>query len=288
MKNVKTMQRSLVRLLALLLCAVAVLTLVSCRTNDTTLDTSFQEGEDAVTYFARVLKLDAAAREKFVAASRGYGYDENEKKFDETPIEGVNVEAAKAALAGLKPTGAADAEKFDLYLSELTPEQVTEIVTKMAEEVSFEPDNGPIDTLLVWIGQFVNILTKATGGKYVLGLFLFAIVVELLMLPFGIKQQKNSIKQAKMRPKEMAIRKKYAGRNDQVTQQKMSQEIQKMYQEEGFNPMGGCLPLLIQLPIVMALYQIVINPLRYVLNMSTGISNALTTYCTTARAAGGL
>ena len=51
-------------------------------------------------------------------------------------------------------------------------------------------------------------------------------IVELLMLPLSIKQQKNSIKQAKLRPKEMAIRKKYAGRNDQATQQKITMEIQ--------------------------------------------------------------
>ena len=87
------------------------------------------------------------------------------------------------------------------------------------------------------------------------------------MLPFGIKQQKNSIKQAKLRPKEMAIRKKYAGRNDQATQQKVTQEIQELYQKEGYNPMSGCLPLIIQLPIIIVLYNIVINPLLYVVGM---------------------
>ena len=120
------------------------------------------------------------------------------------------------------------------------------------------------------------------------GLFIFAILIEALMLPFGIKQQQNSIKQARMRPKEMAIRKKYAGRNDQVSMRKMQEEIQRLYQEEGFNPMGGCLPLLIQLPIVIVLYNIVIDPLRYVLGKPAGLSGALSTYCSTARAAGGL
>ena len=76
-------------------------------------------------------------------------------------------------------------------------------------------------------------------GSYVVALFIFAILIEILMLPFGIKQQKNSIKQAMLRPKEMSIRKKYAGRNDQPTQQKVSQEIQELYQKEGFNPMSG-------------------------------------------------
>ena len=58
--------------------------------------------------------------------------------------------------------------------------------------------------------------------------------------------------------------KKYAGRTDQATRMKIQEEIQNMYQENGFNPMGGCLPMLIQLPIILALYQVIVNPLRYI------------------------
>ena len=89
-----------------------------------------------------------------------------------------------------------------------------------------------------------------------------------MALVFGIRQQKNSIKQARLRPKEAAIRKKYAGRDDKPTQQKMTQEIQELYQKEGYNPMGGCLPLLIQFPILIALYNIVIDPLKYICGLS--------------------
>jgi YidC/Oxa1 family membrane protein insertase len=127
-----------------------------------------------------------------------------------------------------------------------------------------------------------------TGGYYVLALFIFAIVVEALLLYFGVRQQKNSIKQAKLSPKERAIRKKYAGRNDQVSMRKMQEEIQRLYQEEGFNPMGGCGPLLIQMPVIMALYYVVIDPLKYVLGKAAGLSDALTRFATTTRAAGGL
>ena len=125
-------------------------------------------------------------------------------------------------------------------------------------------------------------------GSYVVSLFIFAILIEILMLPFGIKQQKNSIKQAKLRPKEMAIRKKYAGRNDQPTQQKISQEIQELYQKEGFNPMAGCLQLVIQLPIILVLYNIVINPLAYVVGMSGEAITGLTQFVKAAVEAGGL
>ena len=138
-----------------------------------------------------------------------------------------------------------------------------------------------MDFIFNAIGQFLGWLDSVTGN-YVVALFIFAIIVELLMLPFGIRQQKNSIKQAKLRPKEMAIRKKYAGRNDQPTQQKMAQEIQEMYQKEGYNPMGGCLPLLIQFPIIIILYRVVINPLRYIMGMTEEHVKGLADYVNTA------
>ena len=107
------------------------------------------------------------------------------------------------------------------------------------------------------------------GQNYVVALLLFAIIIKILMVPLGIKQQKNQIKQAKLRPKEMAIRKKYAGRNDKVTQQKVQQEIMDLYQKENFNPMGGCLPLLIQLPIIFILYRVITKPLQYLCGVGT-------------------
>ncbi|MBQ8004834.1 MAG: membrane protein insertase YidC [Clostridia bacterium] len=114
-------------------------------------------------------------------------------------------------------------------------------------------------------------------GNYIWALLIFEVIVEILFLPFGIKQQKNQIKQAKLRPKEMAIRNKYKGRDDQVTRQKMQQEIQEFYQKENFNPASGCLPLLIQLPIILALYNIVIDPLKYVVGFTTEQIQAIAT-----------
>lgn len=133
--------------------------------------------------------------------------------------------------------------------------------------------NNIWDFLISIPGWFLGWCNKIVGNQYILALLLFAVVVEIILVPFGIKQQKNSIKQAKMRPKELAIRKKYAGREDQPTKQKMQMEIQEMYQKEGFNPMGGCLPLLIQFPIIIALYNIVLNPLKYICGMSTDAIN---------------
>ncbi|MBR2353971.1 MAG: membrane protein insertase YidC, partial [Clostridia bacterium] len=132
-----------------------------------------------------------------------------------------------------------------------------------------------MDIINVPMGYVIRFCNWIMGNQYILALFIFAIIIEIILLPFGIKQQKNSIKQARLRPKEMAIRKKYAGRDDAPTKQKMQQEIQELYQKEGFNPMGGCLPMLIQLPIIFALYYIVLDPMTYVCGFSNETIQAI-------------
>ena len=123
-----------------------------------------------------------------------------------------------------------------------------------------------------YVMQVCNIIT---GNIYVLALLLFAVFMKAVLFPFGIKQQKNMVKQASLRPQEQAIRKKYAGRTDKATQQKQQQEIMDLYQRENYNPASGCLPLLLQFPILFALYQVVYNPLRYVLHLGTDKIRAL-------------
>ncbi len=117
------------------------------------------------------------------------------------------------------------------------------------------------------IGWIINLCYKLVPN-YAIALLLFAIIIKLLLFPFGIKQQKNMLKQAKLRPKEQAIRKRYAGRDDQVTRQKMQEDLMKLYQDEGYNPASGCLPMILQLVIVFAVYGVMRSPLTYVSNLS--------------------
>lgn len=107
-----------------------------------------------------------------------------------------------------------------------------------------------------------------SGNHYILALLFFALAMEIVLLPLAIKQQKSQIKMAQIKPKEMAIREKYKGRNDRATQQKMTMEIQEMYQQNGYNQFGGCLPLLIQLPIIFILFAIVRQPISYASNIT--------------------
>lgn len=119
------------------------------------------------------------------------------------------------------------------------------------------------DIINIPLGWIIKISYQLTHN-YAAALFLFALILQIILFPLGIKQQKNSVKQASLRPKEMAIRKKYAGRTDKPTQQKMNEEVMELYQRENFNPMGGCLPMLIQLPILFSLYNVVVSPLKYI------------------------
>ena len=116
---------------------------------------------------------------------------------------------------------------------------------------------GPIGTMLSWFSSLF-------GGSYALALLLYALLFKLLFLPFSIKQQKNQIKMARLTPKIELIKAKYRGRNDQPTMQKMQQEIMELQQKEGYSPLSGCLPMLLQLPIIIFLYDIIRNPLTYI------------------------
>ena len=127
-----------------------------------------------------------------------------------------------------------------------------------------------ITTPFAYLLAFFNSFTKS----YIVAIFLFAIVMKLILLPFAIKQQKTQIKGAKLRPKMAAIEKKYAGRTDQKTLQKKQQEIMDLQRDEGYSPLSGCLPMLIQFPIIIILYNIIQNPLHHILGWEDSFVNA--------------
>ena len=114
-----------------------------------------------------------------------------------------------------------------------------------------------------FLGSMLSFFESITGG-YAFALLLYALVFKIVFLPFSIKQQKNQIAMAKLAPKIELIKAKYKGRNDQPTLQKQQQEIMELQQKEGYSPLSGCLPLLIQLPLIMLLYAVIQNPLSYI------------------------
>ena len=97
-----------------------------------------------------------------------------------------------------------------------------------------------------------------------LAIILFTIVVNLLMTPLNIKQQKFSKLSAKINPEMQAIEAKYKGKSDQESLMAKNMEIQELYAKYGISPRGSCLQLLIQMPILFALYRVIYSMPAYV------------------------
>lgn len=100
-------------------------------------------------------------------------------------------------------------------------------------------------------------------GSYGVAIILFTIVIKLIMLPFQMKSKKSMVRMTRMNGRIQEIQKKYAN-----NQAKMNEEIQKLYAEEGINPMGGCLWSFLPLPILMALYSIIRQPITHFMMIS--------------------
>lgn len=131
-----------------------------------------------------------------------------------------------------------------------------------------------LDIISTPFGYLMRFLYQWTNN-YALSLLIFALAVKLVLLPLTVHQRKSSVTQARLRPKEMAIRKRYLGRNDAEAKLQMATEIQAMYKEEHFNVAGGCLPLLIQFPIIIALYNIVRDPLTHISRLTADTVTAI-------------
>ncbi len=136
---------------------------------------------------------------------------------------------------------------------------------------------GPI---LNGIFIFLDKLPWNNSANIGVAIILFTIVIYLLMLPLTIKQQKFSKLQAKMNPEIQAIQERYKGKKDQDSQLAMNQEIQAVYSKYGVSPTGSCLQLLIQMPILFALYRVIYSIPAYVplvKNAYKGLVDALIT-----------
>lgn len=100
-------------------------------------------------------------------------------------------------------------------------------------------------------------------GSYGVAIILFTLAIKLIMLPFQIKSKKSMIRMSRMSGKMQEIQKKYAN-----NQAKMQEEMQRLYTEEGINPMSGCLWSFLPLPILIALYSIIRQPITHFMMIS--------------------
>jgi YidC/Oxa1 family membrane protein insertase len=109
----------------------------------------------------------------------------------------------------------------------------------------------PMLNALLW-------LYSVLGGQFWLAIIIFTVIVRLLMTPLMLPQQRSAKKMQELQPQLQELQKKYG-----KDREKLSQEQMKLYREAGVNPMGGCLPMLLQFPIWIGLYQSIIQALGY-------------------------
>ena len=112
----------------------------------------------------------------------------------------------------------------------------------------------PFGMLMLWLYEWV--------GNYGLAVILFALIVKLILLPFQMKAKRGSIQQTRLQGRIKEIEKKHG-----ANKQKYNEEVQKLYREEGVNPMSGCIWSLIPFPILIALYQAIRFPITIMMGV---------------------
>lgn len=124
---------------------------------------------------------------------------------------------------------------------------------------------GPIARVLGWVMNGIYWCLSKIGIENIgLAIIVLTIVIYTCMLPLTIKQQKFSVLQRVMAPEIQQIQKKYEGKKDQDSQMKMTEEMQAVYDKYGVSQVGSCLQLIIQMPILFALYRVIYNVPAYV------------------------
>ncbi len=115
----------------------------------------------------------------------------------------------------------------------------------------------PFGVLMKFIADYLAF------GNYGLAIILFTLFMKILLLPLTIKQQKSTLRTQALQPELEALKETCGNDRDLLMQ-----EQQKLYTKYNVNPMAGCLPLLIQFPIIIVVYNIIIQPLTYIAKLS--------------------
>lgn len=131
----------------------------------------------------------------------------------------------------------------------------------------------PLGWVMYWIYEIVN--------NYGLSIIIFTLLSKLIMLPASYKQQLGTVRMQSLNPKLRQLKKQYAN-----NPQKMQEEQQKLYQQEGVNPMGSCLPLIVTMIILYGILDVVYRPLSHILRISSDVIEKAKTIIVEQRSCG--
>ena len=132
---------------------------------------------------------------------------------------------------------------------------------------------GPIARVLGYIMDRIYVFLTETCGiltsSIALSIIIFTVFIYICLFPLTYRQQKYSVLTRKMQPELKAIQKKYKGKKDQASMQAMQEETQMLYDKYGTSPTGSCVQMLIQMPILFALYRVFYNVPAYLTSVKS-------------------
>jgi YidC/Oxa1 family membrane protein insertase len=129
--------------------------------------------------------------------------------------------------------------------------EVNEPITIESEGVWNKYFVYPLSWLIIYFAELL-------GESYGLSIVLVTLIIRFALLPLMIKQTKSSKAMQALQPKMQELKEKYSSK-DQKTQQQLQQETMKLFQQHGVNPLAGCFPILIQMPILIAFYHAIMR-----------------------------
>ena len=136
-----------------------------------------------------------------------------------------------------------------------------------------------LSPIAVVFGKALFFIYNSVGfHSYALSLLLFTIAVKLLLMPLSLKQIRSGQKMQEIQPELTRIQERY--KNDK---EKLNEEMAKLYQEKKYNPASGCLPLIVQMPILFALFYVIRMPMTYMLDVPKFATGDLIVYAVEAR-----
>ncbi|WP_010531271.1 YidC family membrane integrase SpoIIIJ [Lentibacillus jeotgali] len=118
---------------------------------------------------------------------------------------------------------------------------------------------GIWNSYFVWpLSQVITYFANLFNGSYGLSIIIVTVIVRLILLPLNVKQLKSSKAMQEIQPELKELQQKYSSK-DANTQQKLQQETMQLFQKHGVNPLAGCLPIFVQMPILIAMYHAIMR-----------------------------
>ncbi|MFG6146740.1 YidC family membrane integrase SpoIIIJ [Halobacillus sp. B23F22_1] len=130
--------------------------------------------------------------------------------------------------------------------------------TEINQEITKDSTGFWNEYIVYPLSQTLQFFADSTNGSYGLSIIIVTIIIRLVLLPLNVKQLKSSKAMQEIQPQLQELRQKYSSK-DQKTQQQLQQETMQLFQKNGVNPLAGCLPIVVQMPVLIGFYHAIMR-----------------------------